>query len=167
MPSVNFLPGCGHAVSQVRQAEFLTSSLLFWSRALSRKDLHMSKFEKALGKFLNSHGLAISGRRGHEHTDTRGRGRCVVHGRRGRRRRSTASPLHKVLDPGKFFICEVSSSSFKLVQEFALVLLHLLLKFFRCRRSPSLAVLKAPTLSVLISPLSPTVRARDGLDGSM
>ena len=61
---------------------------------------------------------------------TRGRGRCILSGRRSRRRRSTASPLHDdALEPLEFFIF----ASFQPVLEnFVSLLCHLLLlKLFR------------------------------------
>ena len=93
-----------------------------------------------------------------EHTHTRRPGRCILYGRRSRRRRSTASHLHIPFEPGEFFIREVRCSSLKLVQELYLLLCHLLMKFFRRPlRAAALAQgnPRDPTLSVMNEPRAP------------
>ena len=136
MPSENFLPDCIHAVSQVRDVVSLTCLLLFLSRAWNHTDLDKPMFEISSEMFANFLDPLILGwSSGDEHANTRGPDRCILYGRRSRRRCSTASPLHNdALEPLEFFICV----SFQPVPKtFVSLLCHLLLKFFRRPKRPA------------------------------
>ena len=144
MPSGNPPPDYVHAVSQVRYVMFLSCLLPFQSLARNHGDLDKPTFQIVsemfpifFDRFRNVPKVfrpQLRDGRWHEHTSIRGRGRCILSGRRSRRRRSTVSLLHgDALEPLELLIC----ASFQPVLEFfASLLCHLLLlKFFR---SPAL-----------------------------
>ena len=85
--------------------------------------------------------------RWHKHTDARGWGLCILHGRCSRRRRRTVSPPHMLFEPCKFLFGKVRN---QLVQGIVSGILHLLLlQKFLAAEVPSSKVLQDSTLSVL------------------